>query len=1023
VPGRKLTPRRDLDLSRKLPLAAIAAVTICVASVSTAGEAAAGWQRDADVLLRLDDAFWLSNKGNDQTFHISLEGKIRNGELLPNAYGYAVFYPAAFKRVAYNKADHNWRLLSAKIQGDRIVLGARLRANPDIWGTGGGRGLYDITLQRTGDRLEGTYTGTFEARRMQGRAAGTLSAPWPAPIEGHVPVKPGEHPRLIFRRSDIPGLKARAKTPEGRQIIAMLKKALEGDIHGENCGFHAAGHAFLYVLTGNESHARRATEIVKKTISFAGYKKKAGGGGNIWRNARYKRIMLAPPRVGIALAYDMLYEYWDEALRHRMTEELEEKARELIIGNTGQEYNDATASNHYGICNGAGGLVALAILGEKGPCDPEPEDPGRIQRIEPPKDFQPGEGVPVVPFQDDQMPTRWLLAGPFKPQSADIDFLKAIGGRAEANPAVGTEVTYKGQTLKFRRLDAKWIYNTKYSGHRNSLDMLTPIGRDFHSTIIYYNVLRNDKARLVQVRKGHGGIRMWVAGREVQEGQFVELAAGLLPILVQAPVGRTDPWGMIWCTPRFAGAGRDDVEAARAKYLLRHAEWTEGLAEYNAAAAGRPEARRLAELAEARMRRHLSTAFGDRGWNTEGNGYKRYALSQGVLPYLHAYRNVTGRDFVRKGRHDWLLTLWVMRTIVRDGRAEMQVYGPGHRQLDQSFYHSGEFAMGFSSVTARYKPAVLWLFERTRGTKGNKTFDIFHPHHAIYAMRNYPFGLEVANPCDILPRAVRDTVRGGYVFRKQWRDGDDFVATIHTKETPALGWNFFDGGSFRISALGTHWALRNIQGRSGGPELENRVQVEGIYARLGGVTRSYVAGPDGSGVVTIDMSRSYLGPQDRATKEFADLGIRAMRSFAVDYSESSGAPGLFAVVDGFTARPGSGPAGGTKTWRMHTGGKVRAEGSTFTIRGRDGATMKGTFVAPSDVKIAVEEGWIINATGGEEFFVVMTVQRGRPPEVKVSGAGLKAKAIVGAQTISFDGEKIVLSRQAPAEPRSGKGTK
>ena len=37
--------------------------------------------------------------------------------------------------------------------------------------------------------------------------------PWPVKAPGFVPPKPGEHPRLLFRKADVPALKARAATP------------------------------------------------------------------------------------------------------------------------------------------------------------------------------------------------------------------------------------------------------------------------------------------------------------------------------------------------------------------------------------------------------------------------------------------------------------------------------------------------------------------------------------------------------------------------------------------------------------------------------------------------------------------------------------------------------------------------------------------------------------------------------------------------------------------------------------------
>jgi hypothetical protein len=148
-----------------------------------------------------------------------------------------------------------------------------------------------------------------------------------------------------------------------------------------------------------------------------------------------------------------------------------------------------------------------------------------------------------------------------------------------------------------------------------------------------------------------------------------------------------------------------------------------------------------------------------------------------------------------------------------------------------------------------------------------------------------------------------------------------------------------------------------------------------------------------------------------------------MRSVAVDYSGESGAPLLMAIVDEISG-------GGEKVWQWQLpkldGGSanVRIEGRSFVIA-RGDATLTGTLVAPSNVKLRVANGEeatdpesqqkekvnlnALHATGGDNFFVVMTLQRGEPPKVAVGGTGLKSKVTIGRQNISFDGEKIVLS--------------
>ena len=98
---------------------------------------------------------------------------------------------------------------------------------------------------------------------------------------------------------------------------------------------------------------------------------------------------------------------------------------------------------------------------------------------------------------------------------------------------------------------------------------------------------------------------------------------------------------------------------------------------------------------------------------------------------------------------------------------------------------------------------------------------------------------------------------------------------------------------------------------------------------------------------------------------------------------------------------------------------------SFTII-QDDVSLKATFVAPANVKLSLAQGKenihlkygkydnvdlnAIHATGGDLFYVVMTLQRGEAPEVQVEGTGLKAKVIVGKQNIRFDGEKIVLNK-------------
>ena len=47
------------------------------------------------------------------------------------------------------------------------------------------------------------------------------SKPWPIDVAGFQAVKAKEHPRLFFRRSDLPATRERVRTAEGKQIVSI----------------------------------------------------------------------------------------------------------------------------------------------------------------------------------------------------------------------------------------------------------------------------------------------------------------------------------------------------------------------------------------------------------------------------------------------------------------------------------------------------------------------------------------------------------------------------------------------------------------------------------------------------------------------------------------------------------------------------------------------------------------------------------------------------------------------------------
>src|SRR3954469_2422965 len=81
--------------------------------------------------------------------------------------------------------------------------------------------------------------------------------PWPVAVKDFAAPKPGEHPRLFFRAADVPELRKRAQTPEGKAIVERCKFLLgiEGNPPQEYTLWHGAAAGFLYQATGDKKYA------------------------------------------------------------------------------------------------------------------------------------------------------------------------------------------------------------------------------------------------------------------------------------------------------------------------------------------------------------------------------------------------------------------------------------------------------------------------------------------------------------------------------------------------------------------------------------------------------------------------------------------------------------------------------------------------------------------------------------------------------------------------------------------------
>jgi len=213
--------------------------------------------------------------------------------------------------------------------------------------------------------------------------------PWPSPVPNFQKVQAGEHPRLLFRKSDIPRLRNIAETPEGRALIARLRKQLNGsdgetlttlfgtkgpvktdgagphakDPEGTYTISHTAGYGFLYQVTGNKKYADLGRESMDKALE--GYRD---------RDQRYSFLkpygaLRGGPSIGWnALGYDLCYDGWDDAYRKKIAGVFSnyDEGPNLSLEGLARGKRQHPGSNHWGMEVGGAAMAILAIMNDPG---------------------------------------------------------------------------------------------------------------------------------------------------------------------------------------------------------------------------------------------------------------------------------------------------------------------------------------------------------------------------------------------------------------------------------------------------------------------------------------------------------------------------------------------------------------------------------------------------------------------------------------------------------------------------------
>lgn len=1009
-------------------------VIVCVVAliipvkIATVSNGPLGAPQGGDFLLSLRLIRLLRSPRSSIPADLYLELAFQQRQWEREIYGHAL---------DYNLSEAFGEIEDVSQIGNNVALRLDIVVPPDAW-VPAARCKLDVRLETGKEIVKGTYQGKcifystptsptilpseqwFRGLHTTSDVSGSLVGQLIyLPAKVHPPASPDEHPRLLFRRNDEKTLRHKIESDFGKAALELIRSAKDDLV----------AQSFMYALTHERAYAEHARKLAERAMED-------------FTPGPFNLGHAHGPRVrSIAIAYDCCYDAWGELFKRRVVTYLSYMAERLLLRpyTLSSKVNAHPSSNYTAKMLPGALAAALAVWGERWNDFPSPNTPQKVE-ILPIRNLHAGEKVPVVPLEIGKTPKEWLYVGPFERFIFPYDPLgyeEIIPDEKKKHLEVGMEISYAGKRSEVKRLPANFV-DIDPKTERVRVDALSPINRAFLSTTYYYTVISNDKPRWVQLHLTGPARCAYIVGARVDNEDFVHLMPGLYPFLVEVVVALSEPWAKSYFEAYFGEIQPDKLDEMYAMRKRAYAEmmeiWERLHRRWEAINRRSLVIERLIRIGINRIGRYAFMGLGEWGWNTEGDAYTHYSCDEPML-IATITRNVMGEihpnmvSLCRMPVLELAMALW-------DERPRKHSYGGGSGVLNLHHY-----SRIFPAVPEEYKPAVLWAWLKTVGVnepENSNPVAVVQPlkgeggEEAVYALLNYPLDLKPKNPDGVVPKAIADLRKGGFVFRNRWKDEKDIIFTIFAKSNPIRPcWQMDNAGDFRIWGLGGEWFVQGAGDKNQIPRLFQNVVLdsENPGNGLGGRIIFYEGGKDGSGRVSIDMSDVFLSRKEpdqevrdrygnRIDDNVVDHGVKALRAIGVDYSGRAGVPALFVIVDSING-------GGEKLWQaaIHPECEVEITGQRFIMKlPRVKATLQGCFAAPNNVSIEVgnkttfagkvhqpfgEKGKAIWARGGDFYFLVMTLQDGDAPVIEIRRDNKSTIVIVNKRVIRFDGTKVI----------------